>query len=185
MDGQIDYDQFTQQLAAAHVEFSSAEVHGLLCGLLCSNSEDVTDHLFDELFQSGSEGDRAVRECCDTLDLLFTTTQSAVDGDVMGYTLLLPDDDRPLPQRAEALSDWCQGFLYGVGMVSSVDEGGLSPVATEALQGLTEVTKIDLGGLGEIEEEESSFLEVSEYVWVAATLIREEMLSSDSEESAC
>ena len=36
-------------------------------------------------------------------------------GDEMEFELLLPDDDAPLEQRATALSQWCQGFLYGFG----------------------------------------------------------------------
>jgi yecA family protein len=181
MENQVNYKQFTQQLIAAHVEFSGAEVHGLLCGLLCSGEEDASSQLFDELFQPGSEGDAEVRECCDALDQLYTTTQSAIEGDAIGYTLFLPDDDEALPQRARALCDWCQGFLYGVGMVGIADEGELSSVAREALQDLTEITKMELDGLGEDEEDESSLLEVIEYVWVAATLIREEVVSKSTD----
>ncbi len=181
MEDQVNYNQFTQQLAAAHIEFSSSEVHGLLCGLLCGGMEDANSQLFAELFQSGSEGDAAVRECCDALDLLFTTTNSAIEGDALGYTLFLPDDNEPLPQRARALSDWCQGFLYGVGMVGAADEGELSSGANEALHDLTEITRMELDSLGESEEEEASLVELIEYVWVAATLIREELVSANTD----
>jgi uncharacterized protein YgfB (UPF0149 family) len=187
MGVQIDYEEFAEQLAAAHVEFSGAEVHGLFCGLFCGGSEDAVGQLYAELFQSGSESDVAVRECCDTLDLLLTETQSEIDEGSLGYTLFLPDDERPLSERARALADWCQGFLYGVGMVGLVDESELSSEANEALHDLTEITRMDLDSLGGDEEEEASLLEVTEYVWVATSLIREELISvnADTEVPSC
>ncbi len=187
MGAQIDYEQLSQQLSAAHVEFSGAEVHGLFCGLLCGGSEDAVSQLHAELFRSGSEGDAAVRDCCDSMDLLFSETQSTLEGGALGYTLFLPDDERPLPQRARALCDWCQGFLYGVGMVGVVDEGELSSEAREALHDLTEITRMDLNDMGEDEAEEDFLLEVTEYVWVAASIIREELLAAntDTEGSVC
>jgi uncharacterized protein YgfB (UPF0149 family) len=47
-------------------------------------------------------------------------------GNDSAFAPLLPDDDAPLAERADALSMWCQGFLYGLGSGSAADPSKVS-----------------------------------------------------------
>ena len=55
---------------------------------------------------------------------------------------LLPDDEAPLSERAEALCLWCQGFLYGLGSGTTADPGKVSTEAGEIIRDFTEITHV-------------------------------------------
>ena len=64
----LNYEHVERQLASADVELSGAEVHGILCGLLCSGSEDAYVCWSGELLSNQDEGALLLAECRDTLD---------------------------------------------------------------------------------------------------------------------
>ena len=55
---------------------------------------------------------------------LFEQTRDLLGSDEFEFDLFLPEDEALLGERLEALSSWCQGFLFGVG--SSYSESGLA-----------------------------------------------------------
>ena len=100
-------------------------------------------------------------------------TREAVDGPALGFSPLLPDDERPLAERVQALTLWCEGFLYGLGLTGTSD-ANLSSQAAEAVRDLAEITRADVELSGDSEEDETAFTELQEFLWVAAMLIHEE-----------
>jgi yecA family protein len=172
----LDYDFFNEQLSQADLESSAAEVHGLLCGLFCGGEEDVEQRLLTELSVSAERDDSAWKECRASLAGLIEETRNSLSGEQLGFPLLMPDDKEPLLRRATAARDWCQGFLYGMGLLGEIKEKSLSDEAREALRDLAEITRMELDGLDDGEEEESALLEVTEFIWVAATLIYDELV---------
>jgi yecA family protein len=171
----LDYDFFNEQLSAADIESSSAEIHGLICGLLCGGEKDVEQRLVKELTASGRRDDAAWQECRTSLAGLIEETRNSLSGEQLGFPLLLPDEQEPLLSRATAARDWCQGFLFGMGLLGEVEEKALSDDAREALRDLAEITRMELEGLGDSEEEENALMEVVEFIWVAATLIYDDL----------
>lgn len=157
-------------MARAALPLGAAEAHGLLCGLLCSRHEDAQKRWLDELLEETSDGDLLVVECRGALDRLYRQTRSEIEDPGLGFRPLLPEDSQPLQQRAKALSEWCQGFLYGLGLCG-LDQDRLSEATREALQDLSQITRMDVNSLEESEQDEEALMEVSEFVWVAAMLL--------------
>ncbi len=172
---EIDYSQLQQQLQDAGSEPDAAEVQGMVCGLFCSGGAKVESRLLAELFPAGTGDDSAMQGCAESLRQVVRDTRLSIAGGESGYALLLPPENEPLLQRATALRDWCVGFLYGLGLAGGAPEARMSTEAKEALADLTEITKLDLEELGDGEEDESALMEIAEYIWVATTLIHDEV----------
>ena len=83
----------------------------------------------------------------------------------------MPEEDYPLEERAAALTGWCQGFLYGVGAVSSTADW---PGETgEILKDIMEFSRLDTEVDGE--DDENALMEINEYLRAAVLLITEEL----------
>ncbi len=172
---EINYSELQQQLQDAGVEPDAAEVQGMACGLFCSGGAKVESRLLAELFPAGVGEDPAVQGCVDALRQVIRDTRLSITGGESGYALLLPPENEPILQRATAIRDWCVGFLYGLGLSGGTPEARMSAEAKEALADLTEITKLDLEDLGDSEEDESELMEIAEFIWVAATLIHDDV----------
>jgi uncharacterized protein len=149
----------------------AAEAHGMATGLLCINAKAESANWLNELFQESAllrDEDRAL------LLRLFEQTRNFLDSDEFEFDLFLPEDEVLLGERIEALSYWCQGFLFGVGAAysASVWPGDVG----EILKDIMEFTKLDAEA--EDEEDESAFMEITEYLRSAVLLLRDELSSS-------
>jgi uncharacterized protein YgfB (UPF0149 family) len=100
-----------------------------------------------------------------------------------GFQPLLPDDDIPLAERAEALSSWCQGFLYGLGSGTTADPSRVSTEAAEIIRDFTEITHVGVDAGDETEENEVAFAEVVEFVRVGVQLLFTELAPARGEET--
>jgi uncharacterized protein len=90
---------------------------------------------------------------------------------------LLPDDDAPLARRAEALAQWCQGFLYGFGSVAGTQRN-LPAQVDEVLKDLTQISRASAGDSEPTDDDEEDYVEIVEYVRVGAQLVHDELLPS-------
>ena len=104
------------------------------------------------------------------------TRMRALRGDEMEFQLLLPDDDAVLMERALALSQWCQGFLYGFGTGGAVPREQLSAEVEEVLRDLTHISQAAVETGAEAEEEEQAYAEIVEYVRAGVQLIHDELI---------
>jgi len=176
------YEPVVRQLRSAEVEASASEVHGLFCGLLCSGTPDAPALWCAELFGDIESSGLPAKECQQLLERLFQYTIAQLEDPGSGLSLLLPDDGRPLKLRAGALVEWCQGFLYGLGL-SGVSELRFSGETREALRDLAEITRMDQQKMEESEENEEAFMEISEFIRIAAMLVREHMIAGLAQDS--
>ncbi len=173
---QIPLEELERRLASADLEISGSEVHGLLAGLLCSGTEDAEIRGIGELLPDLDGGDLLAQECMQLLRRLFAKTRAELDDPDMGFTLMLPDDELPIGQRAAAVVDWCQGFLYGIGIGGVSSAGKLSDQAREALGDISEMTRMDLAGVNADNDDEAALMQVVEFLKVATMLIYEETM---------
>jgi uncharacterized protein len=180
---QVDYEYVGQCLSDAGVDYSASEAHGMLSGLICGGEKSVRRRLSGEWFSVEESGDLAVATCQAAMDDLAQAIYACIDGDDFGFPLLLPYDDAPLQQRAIAVRDWCEGFLYGVGLVTAENETGLPAQVKETLNDLSEISRMEVDDISGDEEEETALTELTEFLWVAAMLLYEEMASEQREKS--
>lgn len=176
---QVTFREIASVLQSAGSQVVAAEGHGCLCGALCTTDDYPLERWLDELIAlEGEDSDIDISQDVSTyapLRLLFSDTQRALRGDEMEFEPLLPDDDEPLEQRATALAQWCQGFLYGFGTGTPMRPDDLRGQVDEILRDLSHIARatVDVGNAGE--DEEASYAELVEYLRVGVQLIHDEL----------
>lgn len=175
---QVTFREIASVLESAGSQVVAAEGHGCLCGALCTSPDYALERWLEELVAIDGDDPEADVAPDAALRLLFTDTQRALHGDAMEFEPLLPDDDEPLERRAIALSQWCQGFLYGFGTGKPMRDEDLNGEINEVLRDLSHIAAaaVDVGAAGEDEEE--AYAEVVEYLRVSVQLIHDELASS-------
>ena len=164
----ISYQDMQDAVLNQSTHATAAEAHGLLCGLLCLDGGISSDEWLDYLFGGEGEANEQDREL---LDALFETSRRQLDEFDFSFDLLLPEDEAPLAERADALGEWCGGFLAGLGYRAEGVEW--SEECTDILRDLAEISRLDPdapedGG-------EPAYTELAEYVRVAVQVIRSEV----------
>ncbi|MEJ2346826.1 MAG: UPF0149 family protein [Gammaproteobacteria bacterium] len=175
MADSIDYPALGRLLQRAGAETGPAESHGILCGMLCAQHNVDRGRWANELF-AGEAGasDLLARELADALEPLREETVRQLHDESFGFELLLPDDQESLRCRAQALAEWCRGFLLGFSTLGGV-HAGLSGDAQEVLGDLVQISRLQGEQGVEDEQEEQSLVEIVEYVRVGVLLIWEEL----------
>jgi uncharacterized protein YgfB (UPF0149 family) len=172
-----NYSRFDQALESIGLEQGASETHGVLCGLICAGTSQAHIEWIEALFEGRPADDLLVREARQMLGQLYLASRQQIGDEGLEFMPLLPDDNVPLAQRAEALVNWCEGYLYGLGM-AGVTEQQLVGDAKEALKDISEFTRLDLDDLEEGDSNESAYMELQEFLRVATLLIREELVSA-------
>lgn len=158
------------------------ESHGVLCGMLCAQGSIEAPawlvHVLGEQDANSSEG---LQQVAGMLMQLYQLTVEQMNGSEVDFSLYLPDDDEPLDERVEALSSWCQGYVYGIAAGGIQRDTTLPEDSQELIRDMVEISKIGQGSLASDdaesarEEDEVAFMEVVEYVRMGVMLIYEEI----------
>jgi uncharacterized protein YgfB (UPF0149 family) len=169
---QVTFPEVARVLQSLQSSVAAAESHGCLCGALCTMQQYPVESWLDEVVPDADEDPADARA---PLRLLFADTVRALRGDEMEFQLLLPDDDALLVERATALSQWCQGFLYGFGTGGNVSRDQLSGEVEEVLRDLTHISQASVDAGADAEEEEQAYAEIVEYVRAGVQLLHDEL----------
>jgi hypothetical protein len=170
---QVTFAEVQRSLEALGSTMTAAESHGYLCGALCTDARATFERWLEAV--ASDETLPAANDIEEPLRLLAADTERALRGDEMEFEAFLPDDDVALSKRALALSEWCQGFLYGF------SSGAARPTqwpqnVGEILRDITQISRVetDVGEAGE--EDEQSYSDVVEFVRVGVQLVYDELL---------
>jgi uncharacterized protein YgfB (UPF0149 family) len=171
MSSNLQHADLAALLARLGCPDDAASFHGALCGALCrlQPEEIAPEQLLDDPEVPLNPGGRA--ELSQVLD---ETIDSLTDSE-HGFMPLLPDDEAELSDRAQALSAWCEGFLFGLAGQMRLDLEGCSEEVREIVRDLSELTRAGLGDAEDLEVEESAYAELVEYVRVGAQLVYMEL----------
>ena len=190
------YSRLAKGLQDSPLNVSPAEAHGLLCGLLCVGVQDAEVRWAREVFGTGAQSDPVaddeelgLEDLPPALRHLARETRAQFMGDDLALSLVLPEEEAPLRERAEGLYDWTRGLLLGLGLAGLKAEA-LSGPGREMPDGLVAHPGPGPGGLARAqagagageggiedehdEEEESALMELREFLWVAVRLLHEE-----------
>ena len=167
----LDFDRVQSVLEGLDANVNAAEAHGILCALLLDDRDFPTwlGHCLDDL---PDPGDVLARERLALLQELFDLTRDQLASDELGLELLLPDDDEDFAQRLLGLSSWCEGFVYGFGVLGKESEAALDPDAREGLGDLLEISRL---GHDEdaSDEAQQQFVEVAEHVRIVVLMLQQ------------
>ena len=168
------YQHLEASLARARSELDAAEAQGLFCGLLCASGRVNETQWLGEIFEEGVDTDSAAVEACrKDLNSMAESLSTALYSGDMDLELMLPDDEAPLGDRAEALGSWRHGFLFGLGLGGVRQEEIRSSEVRELLQDMGEIARLNLGGEEGSEEDEAALTEIVEYLRVGVLYIAE------------
>lgn len=166
-----DYRLFTDSLAILALPISSSEIHGVMCGYLCAGAVKEGETYLRALITRQNKNDSAVRTANLALFGVYAVSHQQIANFDFEFQLMLPDDDIPLAQRAQAFSEWCEGFTQGITLGGVEYEQLQEEEAQEALKHLTEFGQLDYQSLHYDEEDERALIEVSEYARLAVLRI--------------
>ncbi len=167
----FEFDVVQSALEKLNANVDAAETHGTLCGLLLVNSDMATwlKHTLDNL---PNAGDVLAAEQLKLLKELFEQSREQMSAEDLSLELLLPEDIDDFGNRLIGLSNWCQGFLYAVGIIGLGKRGKLDEVSQECLSDLLEISKLDYQQVSD-EESEQQFVEVVEHVRMSVLMLNE------------
>ena len=169
-----DYDVVADTVKRAGLESNAAECHGGLTALLCTVDKLIPAQWL-ALYLNTETATGLGPDILATLGSLFEATAEQIDNPDFDFQLLLPDDESILDARVEAISDWCQGFLMGLGLAGVKDVENLPGDLPELVQDFIKISRADALSLDDEEASENAFAEIVEYVRVGALMFREEM----------
>lgn len=152
-----------------------SELHGFFTGLLCFKKDIVP---VDWHFQLGEESEPSEenKRAVVVFQKLLETMEHQLKETDFEFTLLLPPDEMDLKQRLQALQNWCQGFLYGVGLSKNRHQE-FKIIEQEFINDVVTFSRGLLSDCVETEENENAYLEVVEYLRAGVFNLYEEKFS--------
>jgi len=169
----LEFADVQATLTAESIQAHSAELHGLLTGLISAGyAFEGTDYLsvINDMFNNGEGLPVAVKN---TIKQLYSETWQSLLDDSFGFQLLLPDDDESIAERANALGSWVQGFNLGFGLQQK-DKSITNEDIKEVLSDFVDIANLS-DEIDEDEATEQAYFEIAEYVKVSVLLCFSEM----------
>ena len=168
----INYAQIQRLLSESRAVSEPAEAHGTLAGALCATG---AYRLEDWLAEILPEGAASAGGSVPSLRGIYDETRAALAGTQMQFELLLPDDEEPIESRTEALTLWCNGFVYGLGTGGAPDPERLPGDAGEIVRDLAQIMRAGVDKHEPIETSEAALAELVEFVRVGVQVVFEEL----------
>lgn len=188
----MDFSEIDTVLERLGVIYAASESHGVLCGLLCVKGfisyDDWKRLLHDEQKSQAIWPDEGLEQDDNSatngrnititeddwglLQDLYEETLRQLSDDDYGFYLLLPNDDQPLQLRTQALVEWCEGFLFGLGAGEIKDFAQLPDDVNEISHDLAEISRAYHED-ETTEADEVAFAELVEYVRVGVLVVYE------------
>lgn len=174
METAPDFDELVVALRSLNAGIGPADLHGSLCGYLCAGGQNIRQFLeavsLQALLDSGAdERHRAA------VARLVQHSHRELESDEYTFAPLLPDAERPVSERTEALLQWCQGFVGGLGLGGFADERKLSDDGREVLRDLLEIARTAVSHDQDSEVDETALAELTEFARVGALLLRSDL----------
>ena len=165
----LDHDQLAALVARLRLGIAASELHGSLCGYLAGGATPHDGDVLAVLQLEDAEAELAPDDQAALHQLLIQCRDALADPE-LGFEPLLPADDRPLAERADALVDWCRGFLGGFGLAGTDVHAKLSDDAREALKDFATIAASSFD-FDNADEDEDALIEVQEFLRVSALLL--------------
>lgn len=171
MASHCNYEQVRRLLSESRAVTEPAEAHGTLAGALCATGAYRLEDWLAEILPDG----RAAGVAVAPLRELYDETRAALTGTQMQFELLLPDDGQPIELRTEALTLWCNGFVYGLGTSRAPDPEHLPGDAGEIVRDLAQIMRAGVDEREGLEANEAALAELVEFVRVGVQVVFEEL----------
>ncbi len=178
MDEKIEHGVLEDALKRCGSSWVAAQTHGLLTGRLAIGGVAAGPEWLLQVLQDTDENNAARGECQKLLDRLYQATYWQLSERRSEFELLLPGDSGDTWDRAAALAHWSEGFLHGLVSAKHGDalkERLASEPLSDIIKDVLQITRAGPDEESDAEENESAYVELVEYLRVAAQLSYEEL----------
>lgn len=156
-----EYTDFNQALKENEIALTPAELHGFLAGMICAGEKE--DNWYDKLFQFTNDDLAYPMILLDDVKNLYDQIKQDLSQiETFNFQLYLPKDG-DIFQQVDALSEWVNHFLLGLGVVGIHLDKEKGEIA-EGLSDLQEIGRLTYEEGDDAEELASALEEVLEYV---------------------
>ncbi len=176
------FDDFSYMLAKSSSSANPAEIHGVLAGLICLGHKPEGKSWFDAVLKILEMQICPAPDQRDEMLGLYDLTSRQLDGFTGDFQLLLPNEKYTFAERALALSQWCRGFVYGLGARNGVIDNISTETSREALRSIIEIADLDFAKIEVSEADKAAYLGVVEFVRAAVMTLYGELASDTPEE---
>jgi uncharacterized protein YgfB (UPF0149 family) len=185
MTAPIDYDELDASLRRCGSNWNAGQAHGLLCSQLAIFGAPAGDGWLRMVLEDAESGNALRHECAELLDQLYSYTYQQLSERQSDFEPFLPEERAPAMARAEAMGQWCEGFLHG--LVSRAKGDALKERLAvepmdEIIKDLLEITRAVVDDDADAETTDLAYSELFEYLRVAAQIAYEQL--ADLRESA-
>ncbi|MFC4821025.1 UPF0149 family protein [Dokdonella ginsengisoli] len=167
----LTHAELTDALRALRLGVDASDLHGSLSGYLCAGGEAGSDD-WTEALQLGFDEPELARNR--TLERLYRECRAQFAEQPASVDPLLPATAAGLPRRADALIEWCRGFLGGVGLSGATSRTDLSADAREILADLGMIAASSLQ-YADARDDERALDEVLVFVRAGAAMLHREL----------
>ena len=176
----MDLDSFQAALTQAGIPVGAAECHGALSGWLASGLGQDSQPLLESLLDQAGAGQGPDTDRCHALLVdVHAELRRDLEGDELKFAPLLPEDETPLPARVAALGEWCQGFLFGLGLAGDATGQGGSEVR-EVVEDFAPIARAGLEDEAGSEADEVAYAELVEYLRAGTQLVHDALVRAPS-----
>lgn len=165
----LDYQELNDLLQMSQSDTCAADCHGFLSGQICVADFPVRD-VWEQYLDLKSEDVKLLGDCFHDIDTLVAETISMLESPELIFHPLLPADDMPLVERADALSEWCHGFLNGFATAQEPGATLEDEDSRELIENFTRICQLEVGDQPG-EDDERALFELVEYVRLGAIFI--------------
>ena len=171
------YQRLSALLEQHAVTMGASEIHGMVCGLLCS--ENIGGETSPNLTVFNDQAGPASEQLkLYFIQMMADLKPTLADGQ-LDFVLLLPDDESSLAERTESLATWCRGYLFGLVEGGLRDFDSLSAEANEMVHDMIAISEMEVEPADESrEQQERNIAEIEEYIKIGVQFIYEELHAS-------
>jgi uncharacterized protein len=170
----ITHAELGELLAVNHCGVGASDLHGSLTGYLCGGGSTNPRQWLEALALDFTDSEIPPAQ----LEQLYFDCSAWLADPDLAFEPLLPEDESGVSIRADALVEWCRGFMGGLGLSGHASTS--RPLSGEAEEILGDLSTI-AGSRFEYkdaEEDENALTEVVEFIRVAVLLLHAEMTSA-------
>lgn len=174
MNNLSDYDTLKGVLHNLNTNDTPSSAHGILCGFACIKPELSLQNWLDEILIDTNLNNPSKNDAYQQLAKIYHNTLEQLGDAMLNFQLLIADENTTLKKQTHTLTQWCSGFLVGLGLckIRIADKEILAMI-----KDFGEISKLD-PDVVDNEQNARDLGEIIEFVRMGTLLIQETLQPS-------
>lgn len=183
MPSQSTYQTLANRLRLDELSVTPAEMHGLLTGMVCGGLDPESRQWMPMLYDYTNDSLSWPTQSQTMAATYLETTIKALNTKSISFSLLLPEKTENLLARAEALTEWVNAFIAGIGLIG-VSSNQLSQQSNDILKELAEIALLHIDDNEDFNELETLFQYVVDHVLDCVKLLHLDLSKEAKDDAA-